>query len=100
MLAWVPDAELPPADRVREQTALHLFPIHDQSAQEWGARNAHELRWFNFHRFRYQDPVLDRWLGDLGAVLSSPAELEAARRRHLTHPERYRIALAGDGPRP
>ena len=92
MVVRTPDDELPVADPVREQTALRLFPIHAMSAAEWAARHGFELRWFNYHRFRYRDPALDRWLQDLGAVLAAPSALEAARRRHLTHRDRCRLA--------
>ena len=84
--------DLPFADQVREQTARALFPFRELPADAWAARHAHEMRWFNFHRFRYRDGGLDAWLQDLGQLLGSPSDLEAARRRHLSHPERCRIA--------
>lgn len=88
------DRDLPMADRVREQTALELFPFRELAADAWAARHAHEMRWFNFHQFRYRDHELDSWLRSLGRLLMSPSDLEAARRRHLSHPERFRIAAA------
>lgn len=86
------DNDLPMADQIREQTALELFPFRDLSPDVWAARHAHEVRWFNFHQFRYRDRLLDAWLCSLGRLLTSPTELEAARRRHLSHPERFKIA--------
>ena len=88
------DFDLPMADQIRERTALELFPFRELAPDEWAARHAHETRWFNFHQFHYRDPGLDQWLQALGRLLVSPTELEAARRRHLSHPERFRIAAA------
>lgn len=88
------DDDLPMADQIRERTALELFPYRELAPDAWAAKHAHEMRWFNFHQFRYRDVGLDQWLQALGQLLVNPTELEAARRRHLTHPERFRIAAS------
>lgn len=90
----------PLADTVRERTALEVFPYRNEDARVWAARHAHELRWFNFHRFRYREPALEAWLVQVGGVLTSPSELEAARRRHQSQSQRLAIMHRPDRPGP
>jgi hypothetical protein len=76
----------PMADIVRERTALAVFPYLEVDVEVWVAEHAHELVWFNFHRFRYRDPALEAWLGQVGAFLTSRPAIDVERHRYFSHP--------------
>ncbi|HUZ71001.1 MAG TPA: hypothetical protein VMU65_14935 [Candidatus Saccharimonadales bacterium] len=70
------------------ESMMALWMRERMTPAEWAARNAHRILMWSGPTDRYRDPELDRWIQDLGRVLSAAGVVEEARRRYLTDAER------------
>ncbi len=62
-------ADRPPADSERERRAGTLFPFREMAPADYAARYGPAMMGFTYDDYRYADPDLDAWLGELGRVL-------------------------------
>lgn len=66
--------ERPPADAERERRALAAFPYEELSPAEYAAAHGAEMPGFTYDDYAYEDPRLDAWLRELGAILRARRE--------------------------
>lgn len=80
----------PLATQELEDNAKQIFPV-DMPAEEFVAVDG--LGWmdFRFKNYRYQDPQLDAWIQEVGAILASPVQVEACRQKYLSEEQRSRL---------
>lgn len=62
-------AERPPADAEREMRARAAFPYRESSPGEYAEAHGEDMIGFIYDEYRYDDPELDAWLVELGAIL-------------------------------
>lgn len=80
----------PLATEELEDNAKRIFPI-EISAEEFVAIDGLGWMEFRFKNYRYQDPQLDAWIQEVGAILASPPRVEACRQKYLTEEQRSRL---------
>ena len=59
----------PPADAERETRARMAFPFRELSPEAYAAQHGDAMIGFIYDEYSYDDPELDAWLAELGAVL-------------------------------
>lgn len=80
------------ASKEQEREAAGVFPYRKQSAEEYAAREAHNLLpGFSADQFLYQDRQLEEWINKLGMILKSPELIAKYRLQCLTLAEREAI---------
>jgi len=62
-------AERSPADAEREMRARASFPYREVSPGEYAEAHGADMIGFIYDEYRYDDPELDAWLVELGAIL-------------------------------
>ncbi len=62
-------AERPPADADRELLARAAFPYREQAPAAYADHHADDMIGFIYDEYAYDDPELDAWLVELGAIL-------------------------------
>ena len=61
--------ERPPADAEREMRARAAFPYREQAPADYANLHAGDMIGFIYDEYAYDDPELDAWLVELGAIL-------------------------------
>jgi hypothetical protein len=62
-------SERPAADAERETRARLAFPYREQAPAEYAAAHGEDMIGFIYDEYAYDDPELDAWLRELGAIL-------------------------------
>lgn len=78
----------PMADPMRLEMALQMFPVREQSPEQYVARWSHTIMCSSFDQYQYPDPALTAWIDEMHRLLRTVGETERCRRVHLT-PEEY-----------
>lgn len=61
--------ERPLADEERQRLARAAFPYGEVSPAEYAAAHGADMPGFTYDDYAYDDPELDAWLRELGAIL-------------------------------
>lgn len=77
----------PMADSMRIEMAQQMFPVLDQSPEQYVARRSHTIMCSSFDQYQYPDPVLTAWIDEMHRLMRTPGEVERCRRAHLTPEE-------------
>jgi len=59
----------PPADAEREMRARAAFPYRDESPAAYADAHGADMIGFIYDEYAYDDPELEAWLVELGAIL-------------------------------
>lgn len=78
----------PMADPIRVAMAQQMFPVLEQSPEQYVARWSHTIGSSSFDRYQYPDPALTAWIDEMHRLLRTDGETERCRRVHLT-PEEF-----------
>lgn len=73
------DAEQPeraPAEADRETRARLAFPYREQSPADYADAHGDDMIGFIYDEYAYDDPELDAWLVELGAILRARREAD------------------------